>query len=197
MPRTAEQNKAIKEKRAAQILDISLKKLALIGYNELTIDDIAKEAGCSHGLFYHYYKNSEEVYAAVMKERVEPLRSKLTPVEEALAAKGSEGLKILAGYYAGLATCKKDIAYAEIIVSDNADQSKLPEELVKISKFYDRKELLLTLIKEGQAEGKVIEGDPEEITRLADTLISGLIAENIFGIVRHVSPEVLLAFLLK
>ena len=32
------------------------------GYDNATVDDIVKKAKCSHGLFYHYFKNKKEIF---------------------------------------------------------------------------------------------------------------------------------------
>ena len=48
---------ALKNKdRKELILNGALKVFCEKGYESTTVDDITKKAGCSHGLFYHYYK---------------------------------------------------------------------------------------------------------------------------------------------
>ena len=42
MPRTAAQNKAIKDKRKKRLLEVALKTFAYRGYTDVTIDDITK-----------------------------------------------------------------------------------------------------------------------------------------------------------
>lgn len=61
MPRTREQNEAIRDKRRTDILTAAMRLFANRGYDNVSSDDITKAAGCSHGLFYHYYKNKEDV----------------------------------------------------------------------------------------------------------------------------------------
>jgi len=61
MPKTIEQNKLLKEKRKEEILNASLRLFANFGVESITMDEIAKEVGCSHGLIYHYFDSKEEI----------------------------------------------------------------------------------------------------------------------------------------
>ncbi len=67
MPRSPLQFKIMKEERQLQILEAALPLFALYGIKGVSIDAIATKAKCSHGLIYHYYKNSAEVYDTLLK----------------------------------------------------------------------------------------------------------------------------------
>ncbi|MBQ8197298.1 MAG: TetR/AcrR family transcriptional regulator [Clostridia bacterium] len=54
--------------RKAQIIKSALKVFCVKGYDATTVDDIVKKAGCSHGLFYHYFTNKQEVFNAVLEQ---------------------------------------------------------------------------------------------------------------------------------
>lgn len=62
MPRTFKQNEEIKDKRKNQILEKSLILFANIGIKNVTMDEISKYVGCSHGLLYHYFSSKEDLY---------------------------------------------------------------------------------------------------------------------------------------
>ncbi|MBP5694271.1 MAG: TetR/AcrR family transcriptional regulator [Bacilli bacterium] len=64
MPRTFKDNEKIKEERKNKILDISLRLFAGFGYENVSMDMIAKKAKCSHGLMYHYFKDKNEILKA-------------------------------------------------------------------------------------------------------------------------------------
>ncbi len=61
MPRTKEANEFIKQQRKAYILDVALKLFCLEGYDNVTMDNIAKTAKVSHGLIYHYFKDKTQI----------------------------------------------------------------------------------------------------------------------------------------
>ena len=67
MPRSSLQFKAMKEERQLQILEAALPLFALYGVKNVSVDAIATKAKCSHGLIYHYYKNSQEVFDTLLK----------------------------------------------------------------------------------------------------------------------------------
>ena len=48
-------------KRKQSIIRGALKAFCERGVNGATVDDICNKAECSHGLFYHYYNNKEEI----------------------------------------------------------------------------------------------------------------------------------------
>ena len=67
MPRTPLQFKAMKEERQLAILEAALPLFAMNGVKGVSVDAIANKAKCSHGLIYHYYKNSQEIFDALLK----------------------------------------------------------------------------------------------------------------------------------
>jgi AcrR family transcriptional regulator len=67
--------------RRDQILDTANTLFAERGYEEVSIEDIAKEAGITRGLIHHYFGGRKEVYIALL-ERLEIIREEdLRPPE--------------------------------------------------------------------------------------------------------------------
>ena len=67
MPKTPEQNQQIKDERRANILNTALRLFALYGYDLIVIIDITREANCSHGLFFLYFKNKVDLFLELKK----------------------------------------------------------------------------------------------------------------------------------
>jgi AcrR family transcriptional regulator len=67
--------------RREQLLDVANALLAERGYEEVTVDHIAKEAGVARGLVHHYFGGRKEVYLALLERlaagREEDLRPPL------------------------------------------------------------------------------------------------------------------------
>ncbi len=63
------QDLTLKEQRKNQIVLSALKVFCKKGYDGATVNDIVKHAKCSHGLFYHYFKNKKELFDAVSEIR--------------------------------------------------------------------------------------------------------------------------------
>ena len=60
---------SIGDARRNQLMISALKIFCEKGYESSTINDIVKKAKCSHGLFYHYFKNKKELFDAVCEWR--------------------------------------------------------------------------------------------------------------------------------
>jgi AcrR family transcriptional regulator len=54
--------------RRQQLLELGLELFATQSYDELSIDEIAKRAGVSKGLLYHYYPSKRAFYVAAVRE---------------------------------------------------------------------------------------------------------------------------------
>lgn len=54
--------------RRQQLLELGLELFATQSYDELSIDEIARRAGVSKGLLYHYYPSKRAFYVAAVEE---------------------------------------------------------------------------------------------------------------------------------
>ncbi len=60
---------SLADMRKNDLIISALKMFCKKGYHSTTINDIVKKAKCSHGLFYHYFKNKKELFDAVCETR--------------------------------------------------------------------------------------------------------------------------------
>ena len=68
MPRTREQFSEMKENRRSSIMNAAL---PLFSINEkVSIDMICEKAKCSHGIFYHYFTNVNQIYDRLLKSEL-------------------------------------------------------------------------------------------------------------------------------
>jgi AcrR family transcriptional regulator len=78
MPRTREQNKLILDQRKQEIISCSITMFKDRDGKDVSIDDICKKLGISHGLFYHYFKNKKDLLLTIGKyseiQIIEPLK---------------------------------------------------------------------------------------------------------------------------
>lgn len=71
------------EDRREQIVDAALRAFARKGYARTTNKDIAREAGITPGLIYHYFESKEALFRAIIDGR-SPLRLVRTPPPQLL-----------------------------------------------------------------------------------------------------------------
>ena len=70
-PRTKKENLKIQEQTRQKILMAALQAFGEKGYASTTVSQIAKEAGISKGLIYHYFSSKEEVLKGIFDMMVQ------------------------------------------------------------------------------------------------------------------------------
>lgn len=90
-----------RDEREKAILEAALSVFGRKGYADTRMADIAKEAGMSYGLVYHYFANKEALFDALAEEwwrgfyeQFQTLRSAPLPTEEKLSRVISYVLKV-------------------------------------------------------------------------------------------------------
>jgi AcrR family transcriptional regulator len=68
------------DERRAQLLALARKAFSDRSYDDVSIDDLAREAKISKGLLYHYFPTKRDLYVAGLREIAEELVLKLTSV---------------------------------------------------------------------------------------------------------------------
>lgn len=70
-PKTKEQYEQIRQRSMAALKQAALELFAHSGYHSTKISQIAREAGVSKGLMYHYFDSKEEVLNAIIMDAVQ------------------------------------------------------------------------------------------------------------------------------
>src|SRR6476660_8765820 len=68
------------DERRAQLLQLARKAFSDRSYDDVSIDDLAREAKISKGLLYHYFPTKRDLYVAGLREIADELVLKLTSV---------------------------------------------------------------------------------------------------------------------
>ena len=156
MPRTKEQFRAMKEEREAVILKTALPLFSL--GQKVTVDLIVEKAKCSHGIVYHYFKNTDQILEKLLKKPIyTELKQKLFNVEGSSYEKISQIISVL------LDVSKEkfeNVCYLNMIIKEN-DKTSLRVFLTK-------------LIRDGQTSGTIIGGDPSQLVDSVFLLLTGI-----------------------
>lgn len=88
--------------RREQLLDLGVRLLSTRPLEELSIDELAEEAGISRGLLYHYFGNKQDFRRAVVRRAADELIA-LTRPDDALEPldRLAQGLAAFVGYVEG------------------------------------------------------------------------------------------------
>jgi AcrR family transcriptional regulator len=81
--------------RRAQLLELAKKAFSDRSYDDVSIDDLAREARISKGLLYHYFPTKRDLYVAGLRETADELvaRIEAIPTELPPAARIHHGLE--------------------------------------------------------------------------------------------------------
>ena len=157
MPRTALQFKRMKDERKLSILEAALPLFSL-DKNKVSVDLISQKAKCSHGLVYHYFKNTDEIYNELLtSETYSSLREKVF-----IDDKGRYAYEVITEIIRNLYDLDsiQDMAFANLIISESGKKSLLDK--------------LSLLVVRGQKEGEVTGGNPKDIVLCAFYLLKGV-----------------------
>ncbi|HEY6174262.1 MAG TPA: TetR/AcrR family transcriptional regulator [Kofleriaceae bacterium] len=72
------------DQRRAQLLELAKRAFSDRSYDEVSIDDLAKVAGISKGLLYHYFPTKRDLYVAGLREIADDLVEAVIQVSEDL-----------------------------------------------------------------------------------------------------------------
>ena len=61
------------DERKTQLIAIAIRAFSERAYDEVSIDDIAREAGISKGLLYHYFPTKRDFYVAALRQSASDL----------------------------------------------------------------------------------------------------------------------------
>jgi len=68
------------DERRTQLLELGMRMFSERTYDEISMDDLAKQAGVSKGLVYHYFRTKRDFYLAGLREISRELLEKTTTI---------------------------------------------------------------------------------------------------------------------
>jgi AcrR family transcriptional regulator len=99
-PRSAAQNETLREQRRAAILEAGLEQFAQDGFERATVAAVARRAGVSQGLIYHYFASKDDLLRAVFARSMAAVEATL--VEAAAAPPSDRVAKLVRAALAGV-----------------------------------------------------------------------------------------------
>ena len=165
MPRTNDANKLIKDERKQSIISAALPLFVLYG-DKVSVDMICEKAKCSHGLLYHYFKDANNVLQTIKKsERFLSLQTTLLDYVD----NGSQIdaiYQIISSVNSAVLKVKNDDVSILYLVLNNHEKISF-------------KSSLASLVKEGQKNGQVTAGKPEDLVLIYINYLSGVLLKKI------------------
>lgn len=171
MPRSKEQFNQMKEARKAKIISAAASLFALDGYDSVTVDKIVEKAKCSHGLFYHYFKNKDHIFEELVSRLTLKNFNKYN--QGLLLQEPIDALTTICNNALSQVTKDYDSAYLLYIFLTYNLQVNTPQiiEGQELSAGFD---VVYKIILEGQNRGQVALGDPKDFLICFISLLRGL-----------------------
>jgi AcrR family transcriptional regulator len=180
-PRTNKENKRIRAETRQRILEAGLKVYSLRGYHAATISLIAKEAGLSHGLVYHYFTSKEMILIELVNIAFDV---SIESTQRAAQTAGSawDKIKAVVAMLYEYAIRGQSPHYFNLMVQARTLAVSIPR-LAKVleKRADDYANIMLPLVRQGQREGTVTAGDPLKLVSSFWALVQGLAITGLFS----------------
>jgi AcrR family transcriptional regulator len=196
MPRSPQENQRIKDARRRQILDAALKVFAEKGLAATMMSDIAAASDISYGLIYHYFHDKEELFITLVERA---LQGALRLTEDVRARPGQPWERLYLLCAEMMEGARATPEYFRIIVRAQLGESPSSAIQAILHKYGEAFwNNTVTLIREGQAAGQVVEGDARELANILNAIIQGLslnLSYDYAGLEAFPSVDIVMRFL--
>jgi AcrR family transcriptional regulator len=176
-PRTKAQFEAMQDAAREKILDAGLLLFAMKGPAAAGVTEIAREAGVSLGLLYHYYASKEDLFSALVSMALQGAREALKGIGEN-EMEASEQIKKISRMVCGVLRRENKTAYYFLLLTQAGLAGISPEnDMQGVLASMDMGApfmILQNLISTGQAQGTVKAGDPRQLAQLYWAAFQGL-----------------------
>jgi AcrR family transcriptional regulator len=159
--------------RRVAFVDAALGIIQTKGYEQMSIQDVLDELGASKGAFYHYFATKEALLAAVVERTVEAATETVEPIA---ADPDLSALQKLEGIFAGIAQWKGERTelILELMQVWFSDDNTIVRERLRRAVTSRLTPMLVSVLRQGAAEGTFSMGSPEGTASVFVALILGL-----------------------
>ncbi len=176
-PRSKAQFEAMQDAAREKILDTGLLLFARKGLAATGVTEIAREAGVSLGLMYHYYASKEDLFSALVNMAIQGAREALEGFgDDELDA--AEQIKKISRMAAGVLQRENKTAYYFLLLTQAGLTGIAPENqmqsLLTSGDMSAPFRILQAIIRTGQMQGTVKDGDPRQLAQLYWAAFQGL-----------------------
>ncbi|MCA1959725.1 MAG: TetR/AcrR family transcriptional regulator [Desulfomonile sp.] len=140
-----------KKRKEAAILDAACAVIREKGLHQARIVDIARKAGTSYGLVYHYFGSKANLFDAISNEWWNSLYTMIDAGAKT-AAPVNEKLAAIINYFFDLYETRPNLVHIFVTDISRSTNNLTPERLNCFKRFFDRIE---RIIVGGQSEGTI------------------------------------------
>jgi len=157
------------EEKREKIIDAAKRAFAEKGFSAVGIREIARRAGINSATLYHYFKNKEELYEAVLGRTFEQVLSILEEISHLEQQEYTEGVVTKEAIYRYMDFLNENREFLKILIHELNLESDL---ISKISmKYYEN---FIVLTEEFITKERETAGGKKDRKSVKQLLISGL-----------------------
>lgn len=173
-----------KKKRRNEILEAGLDLFIRRGYAATKIVDIAKQVGMSTGLLFHYFQSKEKLYEELIEKGLSNSMSIMNDSEiDPLTF-----FEVTTNQLLDFIKCKPTFSKYFVLMNQAYYNESAPESVKNMIKDFDIYTPTSQLIKKGQENGSIRDGNPHALAIAFWSAISG-IAEQMAKNPEYPCPE--------
>jgi AcrR family transcriptional regulator len=182
-------NRSGKESKK-RIIDAAMAVFSAKGYAKASIREIAKAAGISIGGVYLYFKNKEDLYRNLIKERKSGLRQAIeTTLGKSKTA--SDALSLFIKLYLDYA-----VKHKEFIILHIREHGFTFGAHEKRQFFKQQRKLIEQIIQRGIRSGEFRKCDPQDMATILMGLLRGIVLTMALDDM-HIKPKMLNEFIFE
>ncbi len=165
----------MKQERREKILSAAVQLFASRGIAGTKISDIARAAGMSQGLVYHYYSSKEEVFVHLIESAFAKLNSACAALLKDPSPPHEKITRAMRTLINGFRE-NRDASRYHLLIATATASDAIPDTARRIIERQNHYpyEVMEKIVRQGQAEGTVRKHDPRELSTLFWTTILGL-----------------------
>jgi AcrR family transcriptional regulator len=173
-PRSPQENQKLRDQKKEIILKAALKVIAKNSLSSTRIDDIAKEAGISHGAVYQYFKSKEEIYS-VLVENAFNFAGILSENELPKGKTPLEDIRLFIHGFFNELSRQDDFSYYFMISIQTIFSDNIPENVRERAVGVPPALKYLTQkVFEGQSAGEIVDGDARSLAYTVFSCLTGI-----------------------
>lgn len=179
MARSLEKNEQMRDTSRQKIRSAALEQFSKKGLFAARIQDIAAEAGISQGLMYRYYSSKDEIFADLIENALDKINEASHYVNKMEVSAKEKILLALTELFETIGT-SENFRQTCRLITQAMNSTAIPE---KARHILDEKrdipyQVFAEIMKQGQREGSVVDGDPYELAVLFWSTVNGLAIFN-------------------
>ncbi len=170
-------NPAAHALRRDAFVDAAIRLIQRKGYDQLSVQDVIEEVGASRGAFFHYFDSKAALLAAIVDRMVEEATRAVAPITADPDLTAPQKLQRI---FAGIAQWKsaqpelQPDAVTELVRTWYSDENTIVIERMRAAVATRITPLLVSVLREGAADGLFSVIAPEGTATVLTSLILGL-----------------------